>query len=96
MLERQEYRLLIVDKYFNYINLFFIDYKKRNCIMMLVLSFRFSYQLKLYDNSLLLPLNKAHSKKWSNFIMKSQGFVSMTKNIFYLCFKKAWEVRLPK
>ena len=43
------------------------------------------------DVGLFSPLRKAYSKELSDFIMKGQGFVSMTKRMFYPFYKKAWE-----
>lgn len=43
------------------------------------------------DVGLFSPLSKAYSKELSDFMMKGQGFISMTKRMFYPFFKKAWE-----
>lgn len=50
-----------------------------------------THQLQFLDVGLFLPLSKAYLKELLDFMMKVQGFVSISKRMFYVFFKKAWE-----
>ncbi len=78
--------MLIVDKHYSHVNLLFLDYLERHWIIVLILLLYTTHQLQRLDVALFLPLSKAYSKELLDFIMKSQGFVSMSKKIFYLFF----------
>lgn len=87
---------MIVDGHFSHVNLSFIDYIERYCIIVLVLPPHAIHQLQLLDVDLFSLFSKAFSEELSDFIIKVQGFVSMTKKIFYPFFKKAWKALFTK
>lgn len=49
------------------------------------------HRLQPLDVGLFSPLSRAYSKEISDYMYKSQGFISMSKRLFYEFFKKAWE-----
>ena len=85
------YRLLIVDGHCSHVNLSFLDYAERHRIIVLILPPHSTHRLQPLDVGLFSPLSKAYSKELSDFMMKGQGFVSMSKRMFYPFFKRAWE-----
>ena len=86
---KQGYWLLIVDGHCSYVNLSFLDYVKKHQIIILILPPHFTYWLQSLDIGLFSPFSKSYSKKLLDFIMKDQGFISMSKRMFYLFFKLA-------
>ena len=81
--------MLIVDRHTSHVNISFIDYAEGHCIIVLVLPSHATHQLQLLDVGLFSSLSKAYSNKLLVFMMEGQGFVSMTKRMFYSFFKRA-------
>ena len=69
-------------------NLSFLNYAEKHQIDLLVLPPHSTYWLQLLDVGLFSPLSKVYLKELSDFLMKGQGFVSMSKKMFYLFFKR--------
>lgn len=87
---RQEYQLLIIDRHsYSHMNLLFLNYVERHQIIVLILPPHSSHRLQLLDVGLVLPLNKAYSKKLLDFMIKGQSFINISKRMFYPFFKKA-------
>ncbi len=87
----QGYWLLLVDKYYSHVNLNFFDYANWNRIIVLVLLPHATYRLQPLDVGLFSLLSKAYSRELSDYFAKRQGLVSISKQLFYSFFKKAWE-----
>lgn len=67
------------------------DYTDRNQIIVLVLLPQAIYQLRSLDVILFLPLGKTYSWGLSDYFAKGQKLMSMSKQLFYSFFKKAWK-----
>lgn len=85
------YRLLLVDGHCSCVNLSFFDYADKHRIIILVLPPHSTHRLQPLDVGLFSPLSRAYSKEISDYFMKGQGFVSMSKRSFYGFFKRAWD-----
>lgn len=90
------YRLLLVDGHSSHVNLDFLDYADRNRIIVLVLPPHATHRLQPLDVGLFSPLSRAYFLEVSNYSASGQGFVSMSKRLFYRFFKNAWEVSFTK
>lgn len=66
-------------------------YADKHRIIVLVLPPHSTHRLQPLDVGLFSPLSRAYSKEISDYFMKGQGFVSMSKRSFYWFFKGEWE-----
>lgn len=85
------YRLFLFDGHCSHVNLSFFYYADKNRIIVLVLPPHSTHRLQPLDVGLFSPLSRAYLKEISDYMYKSQGFISMSKRLFYEFFKKAWE-----
>lgn len=90
------YRLLLVDGHSSHVNLDFLDYADRNRIIVLVLPPHATHRLQPLGVGLFSPLRKAYSLEVSNYFASRQGFVTLSKRLFYRVFKNAWEASFTK
>ncbi len=88
----QSYQLLLVDGYYSHINLFFFNYADKHWIIVLVLPPYSTHCLQPRDVGLFSPLSQVYSKEILDYFMEDQGFVSMSKQLFYGFFKRALEI----
>lgn len=79
--------MLIVDGHYDHMILLFLDNMERYRIIVILLSLHSTYQLLPLDIWLFLPLNKTYLKELSDFMMKHQNFISISKKMFYLFLK---------
>jgi DDE superfamily endonuclease len=84
-------RLLIVDGHSSHVNLKFLDYADRHRIIILILPPHSTHRLQPLDVGLFSPLARAYSYELEMFMQKCQGFVSMSKRMFWPMFRTAWE-----
>ena len=85
------YQLLLVDSHCSHVNLSFFEYANKHRIIVLILPPHSTHRLQPLDVGLFSPLSRAYSKEISDYFMKGQGFVSLSKRLFYGFFKRAWE-----
>ena len=83
-------RLLLVDGHSSHVNLAFLDYAMSNRIVVLVLPPHSTHRLQPLDLGLFGPLSQAYNLQMQQFMLRYQGFVSLSKRDFYGLFQEAW------
>jgi hypothetical protein len=81
-------QLLIVDGHSSHINLEFLNTCDRLRILVLILSPHSTHKLQPCDVGCFLYLATYYSQKVTNILHKSAGLVSITKRMFWPCFKR--------
>ena len=69
----------------------FLNICDRLRILVLILPPHSTHKLQPCDVGCFLPLATCYSQEVTNIIHKSAGLVSMTKRMFWPCFKRAWD-----
>ena len=84
-------RLLIVDGHSSHVNMAFIDRCDRLKILVLILPPHSTHKLQPLDCGNFLPLAIFYGQEITAILTDSEGETSMTKRMFYGCFKPAFE-----
>lgn len=85
-------RLLIVDGHSSHVNWGFVSCADELRILLLILPPHTTHRLQPLDVGLFSPLSQAYSTELQNYTHGGQGWVSMTKRMFWTLFKKAWMI----
>jgi hypothetical protein len=81
----------IVDGHSNHVNMSFIELADSLRIILLILLPHTTHRLQPLNIGLFQPLSITYSIALNRVIYESQSFTSMTKQIFWIVFKEAWE-----
>ena len=84
-------RLLLVDGHSSHVNIAFIDFADKHRIIVMILPPHTTHRLQPLDVGLFQPLSTAYSKELDDLMSKSGGLVSMSKQMFFPMFKRAWD-----
>lgn len=84
------WRLLILDGHSSHINWGFISLADSLRILVLILPPHTTQRLQPLDVSLFSPLSHAYTRYLDSYTHAGQGWVSMTKRMFWPIFKNAW------
>ena len=82
-------RLLIVDSYSSHVNMEFIDFADYYSVIILVLPPHTTHRLQPLDVGLFQPLATVYTLELERLIAEGESRVSMSKQFFWLMFKKA-------
>jgi len=83
-------RLLIVDGHNSYLNMRFINYTDQNRILLAFLSSHLTHRLQSLDVGLFRPLANYYTQEINRFVVKYQGYVTISKRYFWKFFLEAY------
>jgi hypothetical protein len=84
-------RLLIVDGHSSHVNMEFINYADHHRIIILILPPHSTHRLQPLDVGIFQNLSTAYSVELDKLMIQSQGFVHMSKRLFFPLFKAAFD-----
>jgi hypothetical protein len=84
-------RLLIVDGHQSHVNWEFLTTCNRLRILVCILPPHTTHQIQPLDVGLFQSLVTAYSKSLNDLMYKGEGHVHVTKRLFWLLFKDAWD-----
>jgi hypothetical protein len=70
----------------------FIDFADKHGIIILILPPYTTHRLQPLDVGMFQPLSTAYSLELETLMSESGGMVSISKKLFYLIFKRAWDI----
>jgi hypothetical protein len=94
--KRRAYRLLFLDGHSSHLNMRFIEFCDENKILLMAYPPHSTHRLQPLDVSLFNPLANYYSQNLDEWLRKSHGICSMSKQHFWSLFKPAFDLAFTK
>jgi hypothetical protein len=90
VVNRKEWRLLILDGHSSHVSMAIINYAHRHGIILCVLPSHSTHTIQPLDVVVFSPLSKAYTNALVDYLHQSQGMIPLTKADFIPLFWQAW------
>jgi hypothetical protein len=90
VVNRKDWRLLILDGHSSHVNMAIISYTMRHGIVLCVLPSHSTHTLQPLDVVVFSPLSRAYTNALVDYLHRNQGMIPLTKADFIPLFWQAW------